>query len=289
MSSLRSIAAGFAVVFGLWGAAILPVDGRSAQDDLDTDALVARAAAYVHNYTTALAFVLADETYVQRRLRGGDLIEHRVLAGELFLTFLPDNREWMAIHDVAEVDGRPVEGRTDLRALLAAGTPPRDLGRRLAAENARYNIGGVTRNFNDPLLPLLIFHDDRIDAVRFDRDGTPTPVGDRTLVTLRFRERDGRTLIRSTRGQSLRASGSIVIDARTGGVHRTRFIIDDGPVSAELVTDYAWESHLGLLLPTLFRERYLDTRGDPDETIACEARYTNYRRFEVTGRVVPAQ
>jgi len=257
---------------------------RGAQDDLSVDTIVSRATAYVRDYTQSLAFVIADEHYQQRRLRSGRVLEERLLEGELFLTFLPDTGEWMAIHDVARVDGQPVDDRRDLRLLLAGGASPADLGRRLAAENARHNIGGVMRNFNDPLLPLLVLHDDRVESVRFDRQAIDRTDG-RTVATLRFREGAERTIVRSARGARLRASGTITLDADTGTILRTTFAIDDNPVSAELETEYRWDEHLGLQVPSIFREEYLDRRPDPMETIACEAQYTNFRRFEVRSRI----
>ena len=87
-------------------------------------------------------------------------------------------------------------------------------------------------------------------------------------------------------GQSIYAKGSLTIDAATGRVERTDFVLNSSHTTSQLITDYELEEKLGLWVPVLFRERYDDERErDRAEIIQCEARYTNFRRFEVTGRI----
>jgi hypothetical protein len=111
--------------------------------------------------------------------------------------------------------------------------------------------------------------------------------GDRKRVTLRFEEKERPTLIRdAVNGQSIYAKGSLTIDAATGRVERTDFVLNSSHTTSQLITDYELEEKLGLWVPVLFRERYDDERErDRAEIIQCEARYTNFRRFEVTGRI----
>jgi hypothetical protein len=81
------------------------------------------------------------------------------------------------------------------------------------------------------------------------------------------------------------AKGLLTIDAMTGRVERTEFEIDVDRTTSRLVTEYELDDKLNLWVPVRFRERYDDARDRERQVIQCEARYTNYRRFEVTGRI----
>ena len=52
----------------------------------------------------------------------------------------------------------------------------------------------------------------------------------------------------------------------------------------KLETTYERDEKLNLWLPAKFTERY-ETDGMMRELILCDAKYTNYRRFEVTARI----
>lgn len=247
--------------------------------------LVDRAAAYVRDYQEQLRFVLADEEYYQSVFDPqGRQTARRTLTGELFLAFVPGDGKWIAVHDVRLVDGVPAGDGEDLRKLLQAGevTP---VARRVADRNAKYNVGSVRRNFNEPTLPLLLLGADRRRGVAFDRGGV-TRDGDRTIATLAFRERERPTLVMSERSGPVYARGEMAVDAESGTIRRTRFTLRDGDVEVELLTDYVHDPKLALWVPSRFAERY-DALGDARrrELIVCESTYTNYRRFDVRGRI----
>lgn len=253
--------------------------------DLSTKALVAAATAYVADYEERFKFLLADEDYTQRVYNAsGRLKRQRRLKGELFLTFIPADSEWIAVHDFAQVDGKPVPNREEVRALLQKGDVT-GTAARIAQRNSEFNIGRLGRNFNEPTLALLLLHPKRIKDVDFQR-GDVVTIGDRKRVTLRFREDQRPTLIRdAVTADAIYARGSLTIDAATGRVERTEFVLESNHTTSQLITDYELEEKLGLWVPVLFRERYDDARERDKEVIQCEARYTNFRRFEVTGRI----
>jgi hypothetical protein len=258
--------------------------------DVSTSALAAAAVAYVGEYQRAFSFLVADEKYLQRRLTigGKDTLEvptdRRRITGELFMTYLPVDREWIAVRDVMEVDGEPVAGGEDLRKLLQSGDLT-GVVQRVANHNARYNIGGVIRNFNEPTLPLLIFDERRVGNFSFDRERVEERP-DATLVTLAFEERRRPTIIRNARGNPVYSSGEITLEAGTGRVRRTVFKVQDGSITVRLVTTYRREAKLDLWVPSTFTERYEgDQESGEREIITGEATYSNYRRFEVTGRI----
>jgi len=253
-----------------------------APPDLSVKALVAAASKYVAKYEQEFAFLVADEAYTQTRLQASAAVQSRELRSELFLAFLPVDKEWVAVRDVMRVDGTPVAVRDDLRALLSRREATRGVASEIVERNARYNIGKVTRNFNEPTLPLLLFDARRVADVKFEKR-TVVKDGDTTLVTLAFSERGKPTLVRGPEG-SMPAKGELLIEAGTGVIRRTKFELDRDGVKVRLTTEYAPDARLGLWLPTIFTERY-DSSEEPREIVVCEATYSNYRRFDVTAKI----
>ena len=264
--------------------AALPAGHQAGRVDLSERALVRAAVRYVADYEKAFAFIVADETYEQVSMNlAGDELTRRVMQGELFLTFLPADDEWIAVHDVAVVDGEPVADREDLRQLLLGRETVRGLAGRIAARNARFNIGSITRNFNEPTLALLLLDAKRVARVKFERIRVER-AGDATIVTLKFTERDRPTLVSGSAGPAP-ATGLIVLEAETGRVRSTLFFLKDRSTTVTLDTTYTQDAKLDLWVPSRFTERYETSVGPLREVVTGEATYSNYRRFEVTGRI----
>jgi len=213
------------------------IQDPSARLDLSPKALVAAGTAYVKDYAAKLAFVLADESYLQERF---DSRDHRsgarMMKGEIFITYLPTDREWIAVHDFAEVDGQPVTDREAVRTLLAQGVTT-SIAQRVANRNARFNIGMIQRNFNEPTLALLVLEASRVGNFSFTRQSVET-IGPVTVVTLAFTEKDRPTLITTTSGSPVFSKGEIVLEAGTGLVRKTRFTFKYASIQAELTTNY---------------------------------------------------
>jgi hypothetical protein len=251
--------------------------------DLSTRALVAAASKYVTEYETRFKFLIAEESYTQatydreRRETG-----RRWMKGELFLTFIPADSAWLAVHDFTEVDGEPVQDREDLRTLLQKGVTE-SIVRNVLNRNSRFNLGSIVRNFNEPTLALLIFEPPRVERFAFDREEI-VQNGGRTTVRLSFKERERPTLVRDVDGRPVYSRGEVTVDAGTGRVERTVIELVDGNVLARLTTAYALDEKVDMWVPVTFTERYERASRDR-EVILCEAAYTNYRRFEVTARV----
>jgi hypothetical protein len=273
---------GVAIAAGL-AATALSLGSQRGQPDVSTKTIVTAAAAYVRDYQAQMRFVVADETYVQEVLRTPGGVERREMTGELFLAFIPGDTEWIAVHDIAVVDGRPVTDRDALRALLQQGEVSR-VAQLVANRNAAFNIGTIRRNFNEPTLPLLLLNPKRVEGVAFDRRKVER-IGETARVTLSFTDRGRPTLIRTPRGGRIQSTGEMVIDAETGRVERTVLRVDHDNIQAGQSTDYTLDEKLNLWVPSVFREHYLGRGKNVRELITCEARYTNYRKFEVTGRI----
>lgn len=257
-------------------------------------ALVDTAASYVKSYQHELTSVVADETYTQHVVaqvpRDGLRPLKTTLTSEIFFMFTVGH-DWMAIRDVRAVNGAALAGRPDLRQALQQLPAPEVAGR-FKAYNSRFNVGRVSRNFNEPTLSLLPL-DDRHRA-RFTFEGARVrQAREGRLVTLTFKERRDPTLIRNLDGGHAFAGGEVTVEPVTGRVVNAILAVTIDSVRVTLSTNYAFEDRLGIMVPVRFGEHYQD--GIPPrpsvktrpryEEIRCEAVYTNFRRFEVTARI----
>jgi len=295
MTHMRVAARPWVIVAALLVAG--PLSAQAPKVDLSEKALTSAAVKYVTEYEKEFAFLIADEEYTQTVFDAdGRMAKTRVLKAELFMTYLPADGEWMAVRDVLEVDGEPIKGREDLRALLAKREELR-LVKQLTWRNSRYNIGRVERNFNEPTLPLLLLDRKRVSRVKFDRKRVIRDE-DITLATLGFEEKEAPTLVMTPNEGAVRAKGEFLLDAATGTVRRTVFQLTRPGIDARLVTSYTKDEKLKLWLPSVFTERYesssyagggvrfpSNAARASRELVECVARYTNYRRFEVTARI----
>ena len=269
------------------------------------ESVVADAARYVQEYEQALTYLVADEQYRQQIRGQVPLIKAmprtRAMKSEIFFMFAPDNRDWMAIRDVAEVDGRPIDGRPDLKTALQL-LPASQVAGAFKSYNSRYNLGRISRNFNEPTLSLLVLDDRHRPRFRFERKRAER-AGDALLVTLGFTEQAEPTLIRDLNLHPVFSTGELVVEAGTGRIRRAVLRVTIGAVNMEFTTQYARNAGLDLWVPASFRERYeegvlgMQAQSTPAarrqnlgtqpqyEEILCDATYTNYRRFEVLARI----
>jgi hypothetical protein len=274
----------------------LSVVTHASTDDTSVRAVVEAASAYVAEYQQQLTSILADEIYSQEIVQGAEPAARasrtRHMRSEVFFMFLSGDREWMAIRDVIAVDGRPVDERPDIRHALRT-LPARDVAETFKTHNSRFNIGRTFRNFNEPTLSLLVLEANHHERFSFKRKRIVRD-GDAVLVTLTFVEKKTPTLIRGLTGGRLFSTGEILVEAGTGRVRRALLHLATDDVKVELATTYLPQERLGLWVPTVFRERYEHatvTRskdaesGFQREQVVCEARYSNFRRFETDVRV----
>jgi hypothetical protein len=289
-----------AVFVGLFVLSVRP-GAQAPILDLSTGGLVAAAARYVGDYEEQLTAVVADESYSQEvraqvpEDRGAP--RSRSMRSELFFIFA--DRQWMAIRDVLEVDGAAVADRPDVRGSLQT-LPSWQVAATLKRTNSRFNIGRTTRNFNEPTLALLVLDEDHRQRFKFDRRKIEKTAGV-TLVTLEFVEKSSPTLIRDLRYRSVYSRGYLIVEAETGRVRRAVLRVQIDALKVEVTTDYEADARLGIWVPSVFYEKYeqgedtrvgqrrdLNSLPDPRreyELILAEAKYSNYRRFEVQARV----
>jgi hypothetical protein len=101
------------------------------------------------------------------------------------------------------------------------------------------------------------------------------------LRTIEYRERERPTLVRQQSGADQPLQGTITIDPESGEIWRTHMAWERGPSGFVDVT-FGRVAGIDVLVPFRMTEAY---RSSP--SIRGEATYSNFRRFETSGRVVP--
>jgi hypothetical protein len=256
--------------------------------------VLARLETYLSAYEAELATLVAEEQYEQwiGPAGGGTSSSRRVLTSDFGFLRLPGRPEWLGLRDTFAVDGRPLpdhQGRVD-RLLAEGSSNPGDLARRIVDENARYNLGIVARTINVPMLALDFLGRRHRWRLSFHKRGEEQLDG-RPVWAVDFKEREHPTLVKTPEGRERPARGTVWIDPADGSVWRTSVAFDGGRTGAEPATTitvlYRREVTLGLLVPDEMREVYrVEGRASASEQIDARARYSNFRQFRTSARIV---
>ena len=251
------------------------------------DAVLDKAHDYVTVYERTFVGVVAEETYRQevhgsatrRDARGFPVDperQRRDLKSDLLLVRAPAGDRWIEFRDVFEVDGKPVRDRAErvAKLFLTPSASAQQQVQDIASESARYNIGGVNRNVNLPVLALAVLEPQ--NRAWFSFKGSPKAGN---TFELEYQEERGGTLIRTTGEQSMPARGRFVLDRDTGRVLSSALIAESPKLRAQIDVTYALEPALGHFVPREMREKYTLTDGS---TIEGRATYTKFRRYQVT-------
>jgi hypothetical protein len=264
-----------------------------------------RVATYVRQFEEDFASILGDENYEQKGTRMVDRKRwgtNRRIRSEMFFAWIPERRSWLTARNVLTVDGAPVPDSKDRLNSALAGSGP-DLTRRLQQlrdEGARFNVGQVYRNFNDPTIVLQFLDPEYQPHFSFSivREEKVNGV-DTWKIT--FAERARPTVIQKDNNQDLLSDGLVWVTRAEGAVARTSLTVTDPATNtrADIIVDYGRSQRLGMWVPVQMVERYAQNgfrnkaqAGDPvlpaqvAERIECVARYSNFRRFETSARIV---
>ena len=271
----------------------------SAPDRPSLDTVLKRAADYVAAFRRQLSGIAAEEIYTQQVVNTSRFVDAlkmlptRRLKSDLLLIKPADADRYVELRDVFEVDGAPIRDRQSrLEELLSDRSP--SAGRRLGdiiRESARYNIGGIERNINTPLMALQFLdasnqprvqfkHVDKVKAAPVFPEKHDASLNDimvfRTTTemwNIEYRERGPNTVIRTPSGDNLPARGRFWIDPSDGSVLISELTVDGGGVKATVTVSYQSEPLMGFLVPVEMRESYLG-RG---ERITGNALYGKFR------------
>jgi hypothetical protein len=280
----------------LWSLTGIALGGRSTHDDESVlTGILRRTATYVHQFDDEFAVVISNEHYEQQRtlFKGrSPRPEYRRIESEMLFMWLADQQRWLSVRNVLSVDGKAItDSASRLDRALADPVPdrlPRLL--RLRDEGARFNVGGVYRNFSDPALVLQFLDQAFQTRFRFDLESKDR-VNNAEVWKINFVERRRPTVIRD--GElDVPSQGSIWASAADGAVVRTTLALSTpaslATIVAHITVDYGRDPKLTVAAPTRMEERYVTIRGGIEvERISCLATYSNYRRFETSGRIIP--
>jgi hypothetical protein len=282
--------------------------------------LLAQVGKYVRGYQHDFTTIISDETYVQHeryaeRVSGKDRVSsaERTMRSEMVFLWMPEEREWLAVRNVLAVDRKPVaDSRARLDQWLASTPGAVGRLRNLRDESARFNIGRLIRNTSDPTLALKVVDPAYQARFTFTLTGGES-INGIAVHKLTFTEVPQSPTMVTVDDHDVTANGAIWVTG-SGIVMRTRLELDDPKtlIDVAMTVSYARDPKLGGWVPSQMDESYtqrennldaenalktatggrlngqkLQVRTSFDETITCTATYSNYRRFETSGRVLP--
>ena len=199
----------------------------------------------------------------------------------------------MTVRNVRRVDGRS-EPDASIGIDQALSLPPGRCLERLKALadlGARYNLGSLQRNVNDPTLPLMLAALIQQSRFRYTIEGRELVAGVET-TRLAFTETTRPTVIRGRDSSNVPSSGRLWVD-EDGTVWRTelRATAYDRATrveaSAVIRVTYRWEDKLGITVPDRMDEDYRYGDARRIMFVGGHATYDGYRRFETSARVLP--
>jgi hypothetical protein len=252
----------------------------------DVDAALDKAGDYVTAYERTFVGVVAEETYHQdaRGRSGTDARgfaveapgQRRDLKSDLLLVRAPAGDRWMEFRDVFEVDGKPVRDRAERLAklFLQPSASTQQQVEDITAASARYNIGGVNRNVNLPVLALTVLEPQ--NRAWFSFKGGRKSGG---IFELDYQEERSGTLIRTAGDQAMPSRGRFTIDLASGRVLSSELVAESGSLRARIEVTYALEPAMALFVPREMREKYTLRDGS---TIDGKATYAKFRRYQVS-------
>ena len=205
---------------------------------------------------------------------------HRELISDVLMVQVPD-QTWAGFRDVAVVDGRQVRDRAERLESLFLKSPA--TLKRIQRESARYNIGNIRPEFNLPTFALAYLHPGVRDRFTFRKTAEEPVEGTKTFL-FSFNEVDQPTVIKDAVGRDVPSSGWFWVDPSSGEVLQSLLVAGDDTSEARVESRVLYRRHESwrFLLPAEMNEVY-DQPARPDgPCVVGLARYSNFRRFQVT-------
>lgn len=265
-------------------ASAVPASPAQTAQALTVPDLLERVGGYLATFEKDYARGIADERYKQtlkqkrvERLTDKTATQTREIKSDILAA--PDTgSRWLSFRDVYSVDGRPVRDRdTRLEKLFAAAGANRfSEARRIADEGARFNLGTISRNINQPSMPVtFITSENRArSAFRIARRDVVDGVD---VVVIEFEETTRPTLVKSG-SRDIPGTGSFWIEPKTGRVMKASVKFESPLFTAEMLVTFGLVDKLKMWVPVEMTE----TASNAIETVTGLAVYTNYRRFDTS-------
>ena len=244
---------------------------------------------YLIEYEPQLSSLVAEELMTQRMKAQQWVVTNRRIESEVAFVALPANAGWLGFRRVMRVNGKDLKDRgAPLAQLLLEGASDDfDQARLMLADSAAHNLG-APRTINVPNLPLELLHPrhrhrfmQQVYEQREKIRGTET-------VLLRFDEISTPTIIQQPRTGDMKTVVWAWIEPTSGRLLRAQVTARDArlggsPFVAEIRVDFREDPKVGMLVPVEMNEKFFVDQGTGEGT----AKYTNYRRFQTSARIVP--
>jgi hypothetical protein len=278
------------------------VAAARASDPLSLAEILDRAGTYVHQFEQDFFLIISDEDAVQTyQPRGGGPgrgVPPRVRQIRSEMLVVREDDTWLAVRNVLWVRDDPAarpqviadsKGRLDqLLKDISPGQAARLRG--LADEGARFNLGSIYRNFNVPTLALQLLACELQPRFGFTVAGRETVSGSPT-VKIEFAERQSPTVIALNDKREVLSNGFAWVRDPDGAVLRTHLNITtpqtrDGPgIDVSVDVEYRRDAKLETWVPRRMDEEYVEAMTG-GQRVNCSSTYSNYRRFETSGRLL---
>lgn len=271
--------------------AVLLLAAISLQSTPTLDTALSRLDKYLSEYEPRLSRVIADEEMTQTRPARSNVASpfRHQLESEVAFVRLPGDGAWLGYRRVKSVNGRPVNQSNErLLELLARGPDEQLRAATLARESARHNLG-EPRTTNVPILPLEFLHPRNRARLTFALQ-TRQRINGRFLRRISFEETQRPTLVRGVADEDLLSYGSAWVEEDTGRVIEAEVrtfapLVGKGARDAVIRVWFMEHAGLGLLVPSRMQEIFA-IGGDRGRS---DARYSNFRAFGTSARIVPQQ
>lgn len=268
-------------------AARQPNDGDAVRDRLDK---------YLIEYEPQLSSLVADERMTQRdgasrlaNARTAEPTKDREIISEVAFVGLPGDVGWLGFRRVIKVNNKTIaDSGPSLGVLLTDGAKDDyDQARLLLGQSAEHNLG-FPRTTNLPNLPLEFLHPRNRHRLHHRLDGREKIRGINTARMV-FEEHSRPTIIQKPDGGAMQSLISAWVEPETGRLLRAQVKTRDAqigvlPFDNVIWVDFRPDEKLGLLVPYEMKEEFFAGRFREG---TGTARYSNYRQFKTSARIVP--
>jgi len=268
----------------------------SLSAQVDADAIRDRLDKYLLDYEPLLSTVVADERMTQRdgvgqngKSEGAEPRKDREIISEVAFVALPGDVGWLGFRKVVRLNGKTLpDAGPSLAAVLSDGAKDDyERARTLLAQSAEHNLG-FPRTTNLPNLPLEFLHPRNRTRLQHRVDGMEKIRGIQTARMV-FDEHATPTIIRRLDGGEMRSLVTAWVEPDTGRLLRAQVKTRDArigvlPYDNLIWVDFRPDKQLGMLVPYEMKEDFFAGRFREG---TGTARYTNYRQFKTSARIVP--
>jgi hypothetical protein len=268
--------------------ALMLLGGTLTADNGTFTEVMRRAHEYAVIYEDhELSTVVARERYQQQWLDAKARTKaERMLVSDYLLFQVPPNEDWFALRDVYEVDGMPVDDRSNrLKGLFARPREQqRDQAMEIMKDSGRFNLAPdlYYRTINVPTFALRFLRPASRSRVVFSKIGEEQVENTASWI-IEYRETKGPTFVATPEGRDLPAHGRFWVEPETGVIMRSEMVVGGTrrmPARVTITVTYSHQPAVAFLVPIEMLERYDSPRRAQDDVVVARATYSEFRPFD---------